>query len=93
MEVTIGQLLSGRIGLSLDGMPTHVVLHRALPASAYRATGLYRHPDDLGPAHYYLRVLQGKWSDGLEQSHLAGLISSTCRTGSTVVHRCVLFLA
>jgi hypothetical protein len=57
-RMTIGQLLKGRIGLHLDGVPTHVVAHRALPESAYTVTGTHSHPEDLGPAYYYLRVLQ-----------------------------------
>ena len=58
-EVTIGELLDGRLGLRIEGVSTSVVVHRAVLEAAFALVGGMRHPDDFaGPACYYLRVVQ-----------------------------------
>ena len=57
LKVEDGRLLQGRLGWSVDELPTWIVAHRALPESLYLMQG--RFADTAAePAHYYLRVTQ-----------------------------------
>ena len=53
---TIGELLRGRRGWRVDGLPTWIVAHRALPPSLYALEGHFIDPG--GPSCCYLRVTQ-----------------------------------
>ena len=55
--MSLGDLLDSRQGFRVEGMPTWVVAHRAVPPHLYTMTGGYEHPGDR-PACYYLRVTQ-----------------------------------
>jgi len=54
---SIAQLLEGRQGFKVEGMPTWVLAHRAVPPHRYTMTGGYHHPAGEA-ACYYLRVTQ-----------------------------------
>ena len=54
---SIGELLQGRQGWRVDGLPTWVVAHRALPESLYALKGHFIDQGEM-PAYYYLRVTQ-----------------------------------
>ena len=56
-RMSIGQLLQGRLGWSVDELPTWIVAHRALPELLYSMQGRFA-DTAAGPAHYYLRVTQ-----------------------------------
>jgi hypothetical protein len=55
--LTLGELLESRQGFRLDGMPTWVLVHRAVPPHLYSMTGSYGHATG-DAACYYLRVTQ-----------------------------------
>ena len=54
---SIGELLQGRRGWRVDGLPTWIVAHRALPEALYALTGHFIDRSEM-PAYYYLRVTQ-----------------------------------
>ncbi|MYF92004.1 MAG: DUF3604 domain-containing protein, partial [Gemmatimonadetes bacterium] len=54
---SIGELLQGRQGWRVDGLPTWIVAHRALPAELYALQGHFIDRSEM-PAYYYLRVTQ-----------------------------------
>ncbi|MDE2813678.1 MAG: hypothetical protein OXM01_11670, partial [Gemmatimonadota bacterium] len=54
---SIGELLQGRQGWRVDGLPTWIVAHRALPESLYALQGHFTDRGEM-PAYYYLRVTQ-----------------------------------
>ena len=54
---TIRELLEGRRAFRMEGIPTSVVMHRAVPRTQYTISGGYA--ESLGEsAYYYLRVTQ-----------------------------------
>jgi hypothetical protein len=57
VEVSLGELLAGRRGFSMDGSPNSVVLHRAVPETLYTIHGAHA-PRPGESACYYLRVTQ-----------------------------------
>ena len=57
VEVSLGELLAGRRGFSMDGSPNSVVLHRAVPETLYTIHGAHT-PRPGEAACYYLRVTQ-----------------------------------
>ncbi|MEE2658403.1 MAG: DUF3604 domain-containing protein [Candidatus Latescibacterota bacterium] len=58
MILTIGDLLEGRRGFTMDGTPNSVVWHRALPESLYTLHGDHALRPDDDASSYYLRVTQ-----------------------------------
>ena len=56
-SMSIGELLNGRQGFRMDGAPTWVVVHRAVPPHLYAMNGGYSHASGDG-SYYYLRVTQ-----------------------------------
>ena len=56
-SMSIGELLNGRQGFRMDGAPTWVVVHRAVPPHLYTMNGGYSHASGDG-SYYYLRVTQ-----------------------------------
>ena len=57
LSCSIGDLLEGRQGYCIEGMPTSVVMHRAIPPHLYTLSGTYEHPGGEATC-YYLRVTQ-----------------------------------
>ena len=56
-DFSIGELLRGRQGWRVDGLPTSIVAHRAMPEAHYALAGRFVEPA-VGPAFYYLRATQ-----------------------------------
>ncbi len=54
---TIGELLKGGRGWPVDGLPTWIVAHRALPPALYALAGHFIDPGG-SPSCCYLRVTQ-----------------------------------
>ena len=54
---TVGELLEGRQGFRMEGVPTWAVVHRAVPPGLYTVSGGYNERLE-EPACYYLRVTQ-----------------------------------
>lgn len=54
---SIGELLNGRQGFKMEGAPTSVLVHRAVPPHLYTMQGSYGHRAGAGSC-YYLRVTQ-----------------------------------
>ena len=78
---TIGELLQGRQGWRVDGLPTWIVAHRALPQALYSLEGSLHRPER-DPGLLLSARHPGERPDGLEQPHLVrGLRGLVRRSG------------